>query len=198
MGFVPMKKSEEKTTRAIKKFIITPAEIMMSFFRSFAFTKLLASVFSAEFVPSSPLSATNPPSGIRFNVYFVPDLSVRSVAILGGIPNQNSFTWTQDFLAAMKCPSSCKITSKTKVSIQSIIQSIKVFFKKIKNLSETICNPFQKTSKKIKGGFYSLRMPSKRFFNCGFVLDFSIKSVFICSSITKSEIRLMRRSFAWM
>ena len=171
---------------------------MINFFRSFAFTKLLASVFSAEFVPSSPLSATNPPSGIRFNVYFVPDLSVRSVAILGGIPNQNSFTWTQDFLAAMKCPSSCKITSKTKVSIQSIIQSIKAFFKKNKKPEWNYMQSLPENKQKIRGGFYSLRMPSKRFFNCGFVLDFSIKSVFICSSITKSEIRLMRRSFAWM
>ena len=151
MGFVPMKKSEEKTTRAIKKFIITPAEIMINFFRSFAFTKLLASVFSAEFVPSSPLSATNPPSGIRFNVYFVPDLSVRSVAILGGIPNQNSFTWTQDFLAAMKCPSSCKITSKTKVSIQSIIQSIKVFFKKNKKTEWNYMQSLPENKQKNKG-----------------------------------------------
>ena len=151
MGFAPMKKSEEKTTRAIKKFIITPAEIMMSFFRSFAFTKLLTSVFSVEFVPSSPLSATNPPSGIRFNVYFVPDLSVRSVAILGGIPNQNSFTWTQDFLAAMKCPSSCKITSKTKVSIQSIIQSIKVFFKKNKKPEWNYMQSLPENKQKNKG-----------------------------------------------
>lgn len=124
---------------------------MINFFRSFAFTKLLASVFSVEFVPSSPLSATNPPSGIRFNVYFVPDLSVRSVAILGGIPNQNSFTWTQDFLAAMKCPSSCKITSKTKVSIQSIIQSIKVFFKKNKKPEWNYMQSLPENKQKNKG-----------------------------------------------
>lgn len=79
---------------------------MMSFFRSLAFTKLSGSLFSLPSAPSSPLRETKPQSGSQFSVYFVPDLSVRNVVNLGGIPSQNSFTCTPDFLAAMKCPNS--------------------------------------------------------------------------------------------
>lgn len=124
IGFVPIKKSAEKTSHAIKKFITTPAEIIINFFQSFALTKLSASLFSLAFVPSSPLSETNPPRGIQLSVYSVPDLSFRRVQIFGGIPSQNSFTCTPDFFAAVKCPSSCKTTRRTNVNIPSIIQSI--------------------------------------------------------------------------
>ena len=42
-------------------------------------------------------------------MYSVQDLSFRSVLILGGNHNQNSLTFTQDFLAAIKCQNSCTI-----------------------------------------------------------------------------------------
>jgi hypothetical protein len=75
------------------------------------------------------LRETNPPKGSQLRVYSVPDLSFQRVQIFGGIQSQNSFTWTPDFLAAVKCPNSWRITSTIKTKIQRIIQSI---FKKTK------------------------------------------------------------------
>ena len=74
---------------------------------------------------SSPLSLTNQPRGIAFNVYSVPDLSVRKVATLGGIPIPNSNTCTPVFFAAIKCHNSWIITKKRNNTIHNIIQTIK-------------------------------------------------------------------------
>ena len=57
-------------------------------------------------------------------MYSVQDLSFRRALILGGNHNQNSFTFTQDFLAAIKCQNSCTIIRTIKAKIQSIIQTI--------------------------------------------------------------------------
>lgn len=89
---------------------------------------------------SSPLSETNPPSGIRLRVYSVPDLSFQSVQAFGGIPSQNSFTFTPEALAAQKCPSSCKITKIIKLSIHKIIPNIFILEKKLK--AEFECSYF--------------------------------------------------------
>lgn len=103
--------------------------------------KLSGSLFSSLSAQSSHLSWTNHPNGIQFNVYSVHDLSFHKVVILGGSfilnrfsnkkdkiiegsHNQNSLTFTQDFLAAVKCQNSCKTTSTIKAKIHNIIHHI--------------------------------------------------------------------------
>ena len=57
-------------------------------------------------------------------MYSVHVLSFHKVVTFGGNHNQNSFTFTQDFLAAVKCQNSCKITSTIKAKIHNIIHHI--------------------------------------------------------------------------
>ncbi len=99
----------------------------MSFFQSFAAIKVSLSSQSSSLL-SSPLSETNPPRGIQLSVYSVPDLSFHKVQIFGGIQIPNSFTFTPDFFAAQKCPSSWIITKNINIPIPSIIPSIFYIF----------------------------------------------------------------------
>jgi hypothetical protein len=100
-----------------KKFITTPAIIIVILFPILAFVRLSFALNSSGFLVSSPLSLTNPPSGIRLSVYSVHDLSVRNFIALGGIPIPNSKTFTQLFFAAIKCPNSCIKTNVINIKI---------------------------------------------------------------------------------
>ncbi len=103
-----------------------PPRMMRSFLRSFAVMKLSFALKVSGCEGSSPSSEQNPPRGIRFKVYSVPDLSFRSLQIFGGIPIQNSFTFTPVFLAARKCPSSWMITSDINIMIPIMIMRIPI------------------------------------------------------------------------
>lgn len=127
IGLTPIVKITVKITNAVIKFITTPATIIMSFFQSFAAIKVSLSSQSSSLL-SSPLSETNPPRGIQLRVYSVPDLSFHKVQIFGGIQIPNSFTFTPDFFAAQKCPSSWIITKNINIPIPSIIPSIFYIF----------------------------------------------------------------------
>ncbi|MBO4515961.1 hypothetical protein J5751_00565 [bacterium] len=70
---------------------------------------------------SSHFKLQNHQSGIAFAVYSVPFLSFQSLQIFGGIQIPNSSTLTPDFLAAVKCQSSWRITSIININIQAII-----------------------------------------------------------------------------
>lgn len=75
---------------------------MIIFFRSEAEIKLSFAEKVSGLEGSSPSKAQKPQSGITLRVYFVPDLSVHNVQILGGRPIQNSLTFTPVFFAARK------------------------------------------------------------------------------------------------
>jgi hypothetical protein len=75
-----------------------------------------------SFLKSSPFGLINPPNGNALRVYSVQSLSLNSVSIFGGIHNQNSYTFTQNFLAKKKCPASCKI-----IKIKNDIIQIRIY-----------------------------------------------------------------------
>ena len=106
--------------QAVKKFIVTHAKITINFFRSGA----VRSVFglSKDFLSfgSSHSIWQNHPSGIQFNVYWVHCLSFHKLQILGGSQIQNSGTFIQHFLAAIKWPNSCRTTNIIKTKIHNI------------------------------------------------------------------------------
>ncbi len=87
---------------------MTPPRIIISFLQKGTAIKLSFAEKVSGLVGSSHSNAQYPPSGIALSVYFVPDLSVRKVQIVGGNPIQNSLTFTHVFFAARKCPNSCK------------------------------------------------------------------------------------------
>jgi hypothetical protein len=70
----------------------------------------------------------------------VPFLSRKSFFALGGIPTQNSSTFTQKIRAALKCPSSCTITIMVNRSIATMIQNIImiILYSLDKDIKETL------------------------------------------------------------
>jgi len=124
MGLIPRVNIAVNTAHANRKLTVTPHSKMMIFFQTVALMKLSGALKSSVSLGSSPLSLTNHPRGIRLTVYSVPDLSVRRVNALGGIPIPNSRTFTPDFLAAIKCPSSWIITKNINSAIQRMIHNI--------------------------------------------------------------------------
>ncbi len=112
-----MVKIAVKSTRAKIKFMLIPAIRINIFLQIFALIKLSLALKSDSIFGSSPLSLTNHHRGIRFKLYSVPDLSVRSLHTLGGIPIPNSNTFTPLFLATIKCPNSCISTRLINISI---------------------------------------------------------------------------------
>ncbi|MEI8253683.1 MAG: hypothetical protein WCG25_08320 [bacterium] len=92
------------------------ANIIIIFLCIGAFIRLSFALNSSGTFGSSHLSLTNQPNGIRFKVYSVHDLSVHNLHAFGGIPIPNSKTFTQLFLAAIKCHNSCIITSNIKTN----------------------------------------------------------------------------------
>lgn len=103
-GFTQTKNITEKIVAASTRFMKTPARITAHFFQSGLATRESFSINPS--LVSSHFSRTNPPKGIQFRVYFVPDLSVKSVMAFGGIPIPNSYTFTPESFAVIKCPSS--------------------------------------------------------------------------------------------
>ena len=110
-----------KISHAAIAFMLMPASRMIIFFQSFALMKLSLALNVSGFSGSSPLSLTKPHNGMRLSVYFVPDLSFRSVITLGGIPMPNSSTFTPLFLAAIKWPISWMITNSINMMIPNTI-----------------------------------------------------------------------------
>ena len=117
MGCVPMVNMAVKSTRARIRFIPTQATSINIFFHIVALMKLSFALKSCSSLGSSPLSLTNHPKGKRLRVYTVPDLSVRSLQTFGGIPIQNSNTFTPLLFALIKCPNSCIITRDMNIKI---------------------------------------------------------------------------------
>lgn len=123
---IPIVNTTTSSIQAKSRLTATPAAVIMSFFRQAANIKLPVAKASFSLLGSSPPKATNHPRGIALILYLVPDLSVQKIKSLGGIPSQNSLTWTPDFFAAIKCPSSWIMTKTINIKIQSKIQNIKV------------------------------------------------------------------------
>jgi hypothetical protein len=69
----------------------------------------------------SHFNFTKPHKGSQFSEYRVHFLSVNNFLALGGNHNQNSSTFTPNFLAAEKCHSSCISTTKENISIATKI-----------------------------------------------------------------------------
>jgi hypothetical protein len=76
----------------------------------------------------SHLSLTKPPRGSQLRLKSVPFLSVNSVFARGGIPSQNSSTFTPKNLAAEKCHISWIITITEKRIIDTIIHIMIMVF----------------------------------------------------------------------
>jgi hypothetical protein len=129
IGFIPRVNIAVNTIHANAKFTVTHHRRMMIFFQTVALIKLSGALKSSVSLGSSPLSLTNHPNGIRLTVYSVPDLSVQSLNAFGGIPIPNSSTFTPDFLAAIKCPSSWIITKNINNAIQSIMPVMGYFLR---------------------------------------------------------------------
>ena len=127
-GWVPCRKSRVKIIRAVSRFTTIPPRMIRSFFRNLVEMKLSLAWKVSDLEGSSPSSEQNHPRGIRLKVYSVPDLSFRKVQILGGIPIQNSFTFTPVFFAARKCPSSWSTTRVMNIMIPMIIIIIVISF----------------------------------------------------------------------
>ena len=130
IGCVPMVKIAVKSTRARMRFIPTQEIRINIFFHIFALMKLSFAWKSSWILGSSPLSLTNHHKGIKFNVYSVPDLSVRSLQTFGGIPIPNSNTFTPLLFALIKCPNSWMRTRLINIIIPRTM--VITFLKKIK------------------------------------------------------------------
>lgn len=114
-----------KISRAMMRFMITPALRMKILDQNFANMKLSLSAYTPVSLGFSPLGVINHPNGIALIVYSVPCLSLPRRKSLGGIPIQNSNTLTFVNLQARKCPSSCRITNIINIAIHATI-AIKV------------------------------------------------------------------------
>jgi len=123
-GCVPVANSHVSTNQANTRLTKIPPSNMMIFRYSFALIKLSGALKSSVSAGSSPLSLTNPPSGIQLRVYSVQDASVQRVIAFGGIHTPNSKTLTQAFFAVKKCHSSWIITKNINESIPITTQII--------------------------------------------------------------------------
>ena len=137
-GFAPVANRYTKTRYANNALTVTPAMRMIIFLTMFAVMKLSGARNDGS-CGFSPLSLTNPPSGIQLSVYCVPDLSCRSFLSLGGIPIPNSRTLTPLSLAAVKCPSSWMMTRNINMAIPMMIQIITYFLSKYSSLYIVFC-----------------------------------------------------------
>jgi hypothetical protein len=101
-GCTQCRNIQVKIIRAVKKFIVTHAKITINLFQRGAVKRVLG--FSNDFlsVGSSHSIWQNHHNGIRFNVYCVHFLSFHKLQIFGGNQTQNSGTFIQHFLAAIK------------------------------------------------------------------------------------------------
>src|SRR3989338_2267088 len=98
-----------KIRKEITQKATTPAPTMSERWNKDFAPKLLGSALC----PSSPVSLTKAPRGRRFKEYRVsPILFPKS---LGGKPMPNSSTFTPNFFAARKCPSSWSTTNPIKL-----------------------------------------------------------------------------------
>ncbi len=70
----------------------------------------------------SHFNLTKPQSGSQFNEYRVQCLSVNNFLARGGIHSQNSSTFTQKILEALKCQNSCTKIITENTNIETIIQ----------------------------------------------------------------------------
>jgi hypothetical protein len=89
-------------TNAVKKFIVTHANITINLFQSGAVKSVFGFLYVLSSVGSSHSNEQNHHSGIQFNVYCVHCLSFRKLQIFGGNHIQNSVTFIQHFLHAIK------------------------------------------------------------------------------------------------
>lgn len=127
IGCVHTENTTVNTIHAIKKFAVTHQSNIMIFLQNDAEVKLSGALKSAVSDGSSHFNLQNHPNGIILAVYSVPFLSFHNLQIFGGIHTQNSNTLTPDFLAAVKCHNSCKITSIINIKIHITIDNITIF-----------------------------------------------------------------------
>ena len=109
------------------KFIHTHQSIIMSCACIFLLINEVLS-FSSQGVNCSHLRRTNHQIGIQLRLNRVPFLSVNNFFARGGIPIQNSSTFTQKKRAHKKCPISWTKTIREKIMIEIIIQRKIIFF----------------------------------------------------------------------
>ena len=120
-GWIQFRNNHVKIIHAVKKFIATPANTTISLFHSFAVINVFGFWNACSSVGSSHSIEQNHHNGIQFRVNCVHCLSFRRLQSFGGIQIQNSDTFIQHFLAAIKCQNSWITTRIINTRIHSII-----------------------------------------------------------------------------